>query len=451
MTNENLDTQLSKLRIDKDRKHLRQRTRRWPKWVAFLLIIAGGGAGIYFKSHAPIAVKATRIEQQISEPGKGIPLVTASGYVVPRHKVEVSSKIVGRVKEVNIVRGMSVKEGDILLTIEDDDFQARVRSAEAQQAMIQARLTELRAGSRPQEVAAANAAVASSAATRTNAQLEMQRLEALARKGAVSKQDADRARTAFDVATARWDADRKNAELVKIGARKEVIEAAEAQLREAQANLELARTELDYTVIRAPITGTILEKLADQGELVTNTNFGGTRGAKSSVVTMADLSDLQIEVDLNESELSKVKLGQKTEIRLDANPKMIYTGEVDEISPQADRQKGTVQVKVKFLDPDKSVMTELNARVTFLGEIVPTEATTPGQPQLWIPAAAIVRDNGNSRVYLVTEGKAVAKPVTLGTESEKGIEVLKGLMGTEMIITNPSEKLTDGARVVVTP
>lgn len=451
MTNENLDTQLSKLRIDKDRKHLRQRTRRWPKWVAFLLIIAGGGAGIYFKSHAPIAVKATRIEQQISEPGKGIPLVTASGYVVPRHKVEVSSKIVGRVKDVKIVRGVQVKEGDILLTIEDDDFQARVRSAEAQQAMIQARLTELRAGSRPQEVAAANAAVASSAATRTNAQLEMQRLEALARKGAVSKQDADRARTAFDVATARWDADRKNAELVKIGARKEVIEAAEAQLREAQANLELARTELDYTVIRAPITGTILEKLADQGELVTNTNFGGTRGAKSSVVTMADLSDLQIEVDLNESELSKVKLGQKTEIRLDANPKMIYTGEVDEISPQADRQKGTVQVKVKFLDPDKSVMTELNARVTFLGEIVPTEATTPGQPQLWIPAAAIVRDNGNSRVYLVTEGKAVAKPVTLGTESEKGIEVLKGLTGTEMIITNPSEKLTDGVRVVVTP
>ena len=451
MTNENLDNQLSRLRIDKERKHLSRRTRRWPKWIVFLLIVVGSVVGIYLKTHAPIAVKTTRIEQQVSESGKGIPLVTASGYVVPRHKVEVSSKIIGRVKEVKILRGMQVKEGDILLAIEDDDFQARVRSAEAQYAMIQARVAELHAGSRSQEIAAANAAIASSAATRKNAQLEMQRLEALAQKGAVSKQDADRARTTLEVATARWDADRKNAELVKIGARKEVIDAAEAQLREAQANLELARTELDYTVIRAPISGTILEKLADQGELVTNTNFGGTRGAKSSVVTMADLSDLQIEVDLNESELSKVKLGQKTEIRLDANPKTVYNGEVDEISPQADRQKGTVQVKVKFLDPDKSVMTELNARVTFMGETAATEKATPGQPQLWIPATAIVRDNGSSKVYLIIADKAVAKSVKLGTESEKGIEVLEGLTGTETIITNPSEKITDGVRVVVTP
>lgn len=131
---------------------------------------------------------------------------------------------------------------------------------------------------------------------------------------------------------------------MEIGPRAEQIQAAEAQLKEAEANRELAKTELEYTVIKAPVDGTILEKLAETGELVTNTNFGGTRGAKSSVVSMANLKDLQVEVDLNESELPKVRLGQATEIRLDLNPNHVYEGEVDEISPQADRLKGTIDL-----------------------------------------------------------------------------------------------------------
>ncbi|MDX9975314.1 MAG: efflux RND transporter periplasmic adaptor subunit [FCB group bacterium] len=444
MTDVQLDEKLSKLRIDKKHKQPRRR-RAWRSWAILVLIAAAVGALAYARMNAPISVKTTQIEKENVAPGQGPALVTASGYVVPRRKVEVSSKIVGRVVEATVARGDLVQSGDVLLKIEDADYVARVRSAEAAVAALRARVAELRAGSRPQEIAAANAAVASSEATLNNAELDLKRLEGLLRQGIVSSKDVDQARAARDVAQAKVNSDRSTAQLVQIGPRREVIEAAEAELRQAEAVLEVAKTELDYTIIRAPISGTILEKLAEEGELVTNANFGGTRGAKSSVVSMADLRDLQVEVDVNEVELSKIKPGQQAEIRLDSNPERVYAGQVDEISPQADRQKGSVQVKVRILDPDETMTTEVNARVTFLGDAV---AVVEAKSRLWIPKSAAVEGDNGSVVYVLSEGKAVAKPVTLGTEGEKGVEVVEGLDGSETLITSPLDQIKDGARVV---
>jgi HlyD family secretion protein len=240
----------------------------------------------------------------------------------------------------------------------------------------------------------------------------------------------------------------KNAELVTVGPRREVIDAAEAQLREAEANLEYIRVALSNTVIKAPISGTILEKLAEQGELVTNTNFGGTRGAKSSVVTMADLNDIQVEVDVNQADLSKVKTGQKTEIRLDSIPDRVYSGLVDDISPQADRQKGTVQAKVRIVDPDEAVRTEVNARVTFLGDTPAVASGAAGKARLWIPKAAVVQGADGAMVYTLEGDRAAAVRVKLGTEAEKGVEVVEGLTGDETLIVSPLEKVTPGAHVV---
>ncbi|MBI5092391.1 MAG: efflux RND transporter periplasmic adaptor subunit [Candidatus Hydrogenedentes bacterium] len=449
MTNPNLDNQLSKLRIANERKRPRRR-RGIATWTIAVLAFAGGAFGIHAMRNAPIPVTTARIQQEDTATGKGPALVTASGYITPRHKVEVSSMIVGRVQELRIKRGDRVKAGDVLLRIDDADYQARVKSAQAQVVTLRARLAELRAGSRPQEIAAAKANVASSEATLRNAELDVDRLKNLRRRGAVSQQELDRATTTCDVARAKLDSDRKAAELVAIGPRKEQIDAAEAQLHEAEGNLELAQTELAYTVICAPISGTILEKLAEQGELVTNTNFGGTRGAKSSVVTMADLSDLQVEIDLNETELSKIKLRQQSEIRLDSRPGKVYSGEVDDISPQADRQKGTVQVKVRVVDPDDSITTEVNARVTFLGD-ASTASNSKGQSRLWIPKTALVQNDKDSIVYILADGKAKAKAVRLGIDAAQGMEVIQGLDGSETLIVSPTDKLKDGVRVVATP
>ncbi len=450
MTNENLDGQLSKLRIDKERKRTRRRGRLW-KWVVLVVVAGATGYGVYIQMHAPIPVRTARVEKETVSADKGVPLVTASGYVVPRHKIEVSSKIIGRVKELCVKRGDRVKEGDVLLRLEDEDYQAQVRSSEAMVGALRARLDELKAGSRPQEIAASQASVASAQATLRNAEEDFKRAESLTRDGVASSQDLDRARAARDVARAQLNSAQKNAELVTVGPRHEVIDAAEAQLREAEANLDYIKTTLANTVIKAPISGTILEKLAEQGELVTNTNFGGSRGAKSSVVTMADMSDLQVEVDVNQADLSKVKTGQRTEIRLDSNPDRIYSGLVDDISPQADRQKGTVQTKVRITDPDEAIRTEVNARVTFLGDTAGAAPGTSGQTRLWIPKAAVVHGAEGSTVYAVTGDQATTVRVKLGTEAEKGVEIVEGLTGNETLIVSPLDKIAAGARVVAAP
>jgi len=450
MANDHLDEQLTRLRIDKERKQARRRGALW-KWLLLPVLVCGAGYGIYIKVNAPIAVRTVTAEKETLVAGKGIPLVTASGYVVPRHKIEVSSKIIGRVKEILVKRGDKVKEGDVLLRLEDEEYQAQVRSSEATASALRAKVEELKAGSRPQEVAASQASVASAQATLRNAEEDYKRIEALTKDGVASPQDLDKARTQRDVAKAQLNSAQKNAELVTVGPRREVIDAAEAQLREAEANLEYMKTTLANTVIAAPITGTILEKLAEQGELVTNTNFGGTRGAKSSVVTMADLGDLQVEVDVNQADLSKVKVGQKTEIRLDSNPDRVYSGTVDDISPQADRQKGTVQAKVRVLDPDDGMRTEVNARVTFLGEAPDSAANVPGRPRLWIPKSAVVQGAEGATVYAISGDKAVVLKVKLGTEAEKGVEVVEGLTGAELLIVSPLEKISAGVRVAAVP
>jgi HlyD family secretion protein len=446
-----LDTELAKLHIDKARK--RPRRGNGALWTLLILLVlaAVGGYFWYRTTHAPILVKTVRAERETSGGGKGSALLTATGYVIPRHNIEISSKIMGRVKEIRVKRGDIVKAGDALITLDDEEYQARVKSAEGMVDSLKARVAELRTGSRPQEVEASEAAVLSAEATLKSAQLDSDRLEPLFEKGVIAKQELDRARMARDVARAQWDAQRKSAELVRIGPRREHIEAAEAQLRQAEADLGFANTQLAYTTICAPISGTVLERIAEQGETVTNMNFGGTRGAKSSVISMADLSDLQVEIDLNENDLAKVTLGQPCEIRIDSNPDKVYSGEVDEIAPQADRQKATVQVKSHIHEPDAGIKIEVNARVTFLSEMKPPDPTASAEPvaRIWVPKKVIVQRNDGPAVYLVANGIVTARPVKLGGEGEKGIEITDGLAGTETLIIEPPPTIENGARVTV--
>ena len=195
MTNANLENQLSQLRIDKERKLPVRRKSRWG-WVVLLLVAAGAVYAAYHQMNAAVAVQTARVEKETIVAGQGPALVTASGYVVPRHNVEVSSKIIGRIVEMNIKRGDHVSAGDVLIRIENEEYKARVLSSESQVATLRARLAELRAGSRPQEIEAANSAVASAEATLKSAELDLLRLGALVKQGAVSQQDLDRARVA---------------------------------------------------------------------------------------------------------------------------------------------------------------------------------------------------------------------------------------------------------------
>lgn len=445
MAQQNLDNELTRLRIDKSRKRPRRAGRRWTL-ILILLALAIGGYVYHVNGNAPLPVKFASAEITTAV-DPNTPVLTAGGYIIPRNKIEVSSKIIARVDEIYVDRGSQVKAGDVMIKLEDHDLKAQASQAEATLAAAKARLSELLAGSRPEEIAAAQAAVNAAQATLRNAAADLKRIESLDADEIISRQAIDKAREQFGVAQANLDSARKQYELVKKGPRQETIDSARAQVAQSEAALAYARTQLDYTVIRAPITGTVLEKLAKKGELVSFQNFGGTRGAKTSVVSMADLSDLQVEIDVNESDLNKVHMAQPTEIRMDSLPDVVLKGAVDEIAPEADRQKGTVQVKVRIDNPPPAIHTEVNARVTFL-ESAQARASAAPTPKIYVPRAALVTVGDSTRVYIVNQaGVAEEKQIKVGDENQRGVRVLDGLKGGEQLVLNPPETLKSGMKV----
>src|SRR5690349_18174722 len=242
--------------------------------------------------------------------------------------------------------------------------------------------------------------------------------------------------------------------LSKIGPRKEQIEAQRATVRQLEGVVQMAKIDLDNTIIRAPIDATVLERNVEVGEFVT-TGFVGERGAKGYVLSIADLNDLRVELDVSQNDFAKVTPKQPCSIVTDAYPDHKYPGVVDLISPEANRQKATVLVRVKVLRPDDLLKPDMNATVSFLAPrgVATTRAGSGGatteapRPAIRVPATA-VRDGA---VFVVENGKAVRRTIAVGGNAgnAKEINVRDGLIGGEDLIVSPPESLQDGARVNV--
>jgi HlyD family secretion protein len=246
-------------------------------------------------------------------------LLTTSGYIINRERIELSPRFVGIVRWIGAKKGDPVKKGQVVVLLDDSEQRARVTEAEGRLARAQAALQIGR--------------------TRFN------RLRTLREQRVESEQQLDDAQAE--------------------------VTAAEAGLREAQGLLDFARWQLAWTVIRSPIDGVVLEKLADENELVSPQSFGGDKGPSTALLAVADPQDLQVEIDLNESDLSKVWLGQPCRVTPEAYPDHVYNGYVAEIAPEANRQKGTLQIKVQVKDPDRYLVPELSAKVDFLASYPP--------------------------------------------------------------------------------
>ncbi|MFQ5929170.1 MAG: HlyD family secretion protein, partial [Acidobacteriota bacterium] len=197
-----------------------------------------------------------------------------------------------------------------------------------------------------------------------NARLEWERLQKLLESGIVSQQQIDDARSRKDTYQAAVRVAQKNYELMKLGPRPEQIAHGRAEVERTRASVDYARTLLEATEIRAPISGTVLERIVETGEMVT-TSFAGERGAKSSVVALADLNDIQVELDISQSDFNRISPDQDCRMTPEAYPDREYRCEIAEISPEANRQKATIQVKVQILEPDEFLRPEMTARVTF--------------------------------------------------------------------------------------
>lgn len=237
-----------------------------------------------------------------------------SGYIINRERIEISPRFMGVVKWIGVKKGDAVTNSQVVVLLDDAEYQARLRQAEG--------------------------AVATAKASLTKAELDLERVSQLARTDIASKEAQDNAR---------------------IG-----LEVARATLKEADGARELAQTYVDWCTIRSPINGVVLEKLVDPNELVTPQSFGGTRGPSTALIAVADPKDLQVEIDLNEQYLSRISLNQKCRVTPEAYLDRPYEGYVAEIAPEANRAKGTLQIKVQILNPDKFLTPELSAKVEFL-------------------------------------------------------------------------------------
>ncbi len=441
-----MEPELKSLQIDRSRK----RADEPSSWAGRLILIGvllfvllGAGRFIYGRLNAETAVDIVRVRSPrvSSANGEQPVILNATGYIIAAHKIEVAAKVIGKVSWIGVEKGDKVRKDQVLVRLENDEYRARLAEAKGQLDTLKARLAELVNGSRPEEIAKSNADVEQARADLENAQVTLKRTRQLVQQGVMSKQAMDDAQARYDSQQARINSLQKGYELVKIGPRREQIDAVRAQVEQVKGTLAYAQTQLDNTVIRAPITGTVLERNVERGEFVT-TGFVGDKGAKGYVVSLADLNDLQVELDINQNDFAKLSPTQGGVVTTDAYPDKKYKGVIHEISPEANRQKATVQVKVKVLDPDSYLRPEMNATVAFVSE-AKTAGSTPSKALITVPASAV---KGNS-VYIVVDGKALHRTVTVAGTTSQGVQIESGLIGGEDLISNPPPDLKDGQRV----
>jgi HlyD family secretion protein len=415
MTSPSIPPDLSKLRINRGAPSppLRRALKRNLVLLLGAIIIFGGafvvlGRGRAVPVQTAVAVPISGASGSGSGAGAGTS-VTANGYVVARTRASVSAKLAGRIAELRVSEGSTLKRGEVIARLDNADYQAQLGQAEAALVSARADLTEARAA-------------------RDVAEREAQRLRKMRlTPGLVTDEEYDASVSRAAQAIAR-------------------AQATEARINSADAARRFALANLDNTVIRAPFTGTVLRKEAEVGEVVAPSVGGGlTRGA---VVTMADLTTLEVEVDVNEAYIARVLKAQPARITLDAYPDTSFRGQVRQVVPTADRQRATVQVKVSILDRDPRILPEMGARVDFLDTTrVATGAGAARPTRFRVPAAAVRELNGQSVVWLVRNNRLESRSVEAGPVSGGFREIRSGLAGGEVLLVGGVDEPKAGMRV----
>jgi len=398
------DDDLSKLKIDKSQAAFSGRKRKKTLFVAVAILIVII-VGIAFSRNLLIpAVEVEAITVGEMYPAQSLTLLNASGYVVAQRKAAVASKVTGRLVAISVEEGDTVKKGDVIARLENEDTAAARKQAAA-------------------SLEASRAELERAKAELEDAKTNLTRQKELLAKDYISKVDYDSADARYKKAHAS-------------------VSSAEATIRASSAALQGAEVALAYTFIRAPFDAVVLTKDADIGDIVTP--IGAAADAKAAVVTIADMDSLLVEADVSESNLKQVKVGEPCEIQLDAFPDLRFRGKVHMIVPTADRTKASVMVKVKFLDKDKRILPEMSAKVAFLQRPLTAEEL---QPRLAVNASAVVARADTRYVFLIKNHVAVKTPITVGEHFGDMIEVLEGIEKGDRVILKPVEKIRDKARV----
>ena len=393
---------LSKLTIDRSLAPVRRRRPR--RWVVLgVLAVAAVAAGAWMVAR-PRVVDVQTVAVVTSFPSQQYAVLNATGYVVAQRKAAIASKATGRLDWLGVAEGSRVKAGEVIARLDNRDVVAQSQAADA-------------------NVGAARAALAQTLAEERDALAQHRRNLDLVAKGFVSQ-------SALDSSMAR--ADRAVAG----------VASARAALAAAEANARNAAVAVDYTMIRAPFDGVILSKSANVGDMVTP--FSSATDSKGAVVTMADMDTLEVEADVSESSLSKVRVGQPAEIVLDALPDTRFLGHISRMVPTVDRAKATVMTKVRFDRIDPRVLPEMSAKVSFLSQDVTPEQQ---KPLTAVSADAVVVRDGASVVFVVRDGVATAVPVSTGAKLGDLVAVDGAVKSGEKAVLKPAPGLVTGVRV----
>ena len=419
--------------------------------IVLLLGLTALGYRAFSSSIPEVEVVRAAALTNASDAAAGSTVLSATGYIVAHHTINVNSKVTGRLAWIGVEKGDKVKEGQVIVRLEDQEFRAAYLQAKGSVENAQAYLLQLQHGSRPEEIEQAQHNLDEARATLANDKLTLDRIKELASGGVVSRQQLDDASAKYEADQQRANSLEKAFQLSKIGPRSEELLRAQGQVNQAQGQLDYAKAQLDATVIKAPVTGTILDRTAEKGELITaqfaSAAAGGPQG---SVVSMADLNDLQVELDIAQADFARLSPDQKAFVTTDAYPDKQYNGQIAQISPEANRQKATVQVKVQVLNPNKypdvQLRPEMNATVRFLASDKPNDTKDPSG--VFVPSTAMRDRDGKKIVFVAYSGKAVSREIHVISPRADGA-VVDGLVGGENVITTAPPTLTDGDKIKI--
>ena len=397
---------LNQLRIDRsDTSAPRSRARWFVLIGCVLLILAGGLLWFALTLPEPLTVR-TAVVRAVSQEPVADSVLDASGYVTARRQATVSAKITGKVTEVLIEEGMRVKQGDVLARLDDTEARAQLALTRAQLTATRSQLAEIRA-------------------QLVQAERDYTRQRGLADRQLISVQ-------ALDAALAQRDTLR--ARLANI----------EEQIRVAQESVAVAQVQLDNTVILAPFSGVVVAKAAQPGEIISPISAGGGF-TRTGIGTIVDMDSLEIQVDVNEAFINRVKPGQPVEAMLNAYPEWKIPGEVIAIIPTADRSKATVKVRIAIKQRDPRIVPDMGVRVAFLDPQPARPA--PLTSGVLVPAEAVRADGTAGVVFVYADGKVERRGVTLGEIIGGHRQVLSGLRDGERVVLSPPESLKDGHAV----
>ncbi len=396
-----------------------------------------------FASDVP-EVEVARATAESSNDSSAATVLSATGYIVAHHKIEANSKVTGRVAWIGVEKGDKVKEGQVLVRLEDQEFRAQYDQARGAAESARAQLEELQHGSRPEEVQQTEHNLSEARATAANDKITLDRTKTLVAQGVLSQQALDDATARYEASLQRAHSLEQSNQLSKLGPRAEEIARAKGALTQAEGQAAYAKSQLDATVIRAPINGTILDRSVEKGELLT----GQFASAARPVFSLANLSDLQVELDIAQDDFARLGPKQKGEVTVDAFPDRKYQGEIAEISPEANRQKATVQVKVQILNPDEYLRPEMNSTVKFLADEPKAKSASSGTVEVFVPSPALREHDGKKIVFLAFKGKAMQREVRVKAQRSGGV-LVEGLNGGEDVITTAPQALKDGDKIKI--